>query len=615
MDIDFESLPEVDMQWITSICGHNTIKNENELKVNMSLLSAEEIQELLDESDEPLPVSEPPVIDLSTNVQDNTASSNLSMLVEPVALVDIKDTTAVLPLGHLHQDNHENGSIQSLTRETSESINDQVKSHKNEALVNLDESVKDVADSLNQEESNKNDHDQLNGLDKESYKQCLGKEPANAEQKDNVNSRPKLIDLAESIVDQVIPPRKTTSTKCTIVYLKDWFLIKKCLTPDDQDILQLSEWIILAGTKFDDGLTGNLKWSSSLITGRVGARALKTSSGKVYMLVGDMSVSDMLKNGMSEEMCEHFKLGFPLEWKALIKSEMKPLYQGPSLTRNKSAQAPSRTSSGKSHDSVILKSCSPSMISTGSSDCVSIESNIPSIESNGSGCVSLSSKSNSHSTEFYSIDMSVTNPNMVKKQSENLPTSHEPIIKSKYFKDKPQTLPLRNVALVDIINKAVDVITDLPVQNTEEDDIQVVKMVDYIPDPQSEAEKRRKDRELTRLLQSMDRQMSDPLQDDIENTPRKRRTVEIETPSRLRNCIKSSDSDNETLGNSRTQSYRKTLQKSRYLFESETPGQKIPDVDEGSDQETASKRICLDSPKITRSGRKVSKPTEYWIVK
>ncbi|CAJ0745909.1 21140_t:CDS:2 [Entrophospora sp. SA101] len=77
-------------------------------------------------------------------------------------------------------------------------------------------------------------------------------------------------------------------------------------------------WISVRGERrISDSL---LQWHSSLITERIDTKVIKTIKNSYYILEGEPSLTPMIEDGFSLELCEEFKKGFPENWKeALIR--------------------------------------------------------------------------------------------------------------------------------------------------------------------------------------------------------------------------------------------------------------------------------------------------------
>nr|XP_022328684.1 mis18-binding protein 1-like [Crassostrea virginica]XP_022328685.1 mis18-binding protein 1-like [Crassostrea virginica]XP_022328686.1 mis18-binding protein 1-like [Crassostrea virginica]XP_022328687.1 mis18-binding protein 1-like [Crassostrea virginica] len=59
-------------------------------------------------------------------------------------------------------------------------------------------------------------------------------------------------------------------------------------------------------------------WHSSLVTERLESHLVRTVSGKVYQLMGDMDLEEALFGGFDDKTCEEFACGFPLHWKDVV---------------------------------------------------------------------------------------------------------------------------------------------------------------------------------------------------------------------------------------------------------------------------------------------------------
>ncbi|XJO71635.1 hypothetical protein BDV3_001113 [Batrachochytrium dendrobatidis] len=103
-------------------------------------------------------------------------------------------------------------------------------------------------------------------------------------------------------------------------FLTNWFIIPKAIGPLDQASFCRTEWIVIAGFQSTSCMhkSSNQIWSSSLITDIVDAHTLKTSSGKVYKLIGEMDRHRTLEHGFDETFYSKFRFGFPEHWKLAL---------------------------------------------------------------------------------------------------------------------------------------------------------------------------------------------------------------------------------------------------------------------------------------------------------
>ncbi|XP_068110261.1 mis18-binding protein 1 isoform X2 [Hyperolius riggenbachi] len=90
------------------------------------------------------------------------------------------------------------------------------------------------------------------------------------------------------------------------------------------EAVSLSEWVVeglpakgvyVQGVRRD---CGNLYWHSNIIVHRIGAKKLKTMSGRIYELVGPPDKISMLQDGYPSWLVEKFSSGFPNDWKKYV---------------------------------------------------------------------------------------------------------------------------------------------------------------------------------------------------------------------------------------------------------------------------------------------------------
>ncbi|KFU92279.1 Mis18-binding protein 1, partial [Chaetura pelagica] len=62
----------------------------------------------------------------------------------------------------------------------------------------------------------------------------------------------------------------------------------------------------------------NLPWRSNAITERVAHNQVKTSSGNIYLLEGNMDETSMSKEGFPYRFIRRFKYGFSRKWKEYV---------------------------------------------------------------------------------------------------------------------------------------------------------------------------------------------------------------------------------------------------------------------------------------------------------
>ncbi|KAK9721209.1 hypothetical protein K7432_003602 [Basidiobolus ranarum] len=98
------------------------------------------------------------------------------------------------------------------------------------------------------------------------------------------------------------------------IVLKEWRL-RKARTGNK--LANFEFWIIIEGLRVM-GDQNERVWHSSLIAERVDRTTLKTFSGSVYQISGPISPQGMSVAGFSPEFTNLFKDGFPEEWKSWI---------------------------------------------------------------------------------------------------------------------------------------------------------------------------------------------------------------------------------------------------------------------------------------------------------
>nr|KAJ3418593.1 hypothetical protein HK105_008129 [Polyrhizophydium stewartii] len=127
--------------------------------------------------------------------------------------------------------------------------------------------------------------------------------------------------------------------------LSDWFLIRKLIPLEEQQRYGESFWI-------------SQIWSSSLIAERRTNRTLITSSGKTYVLVGNMNVPEMHSQGFDEIFCQEFADGFPVNWKACVSAVLDRIAKRTRAARKRSAQAAAAASAASAADPAAAQAAS-----------------------------------------------------------------------------------------------------------------------------------------------------------------------------------------------------------------------------------------------------------------
>ncbi|KAL2919782.1 hypothetical protein HK105_200699 [Polyrhizophydium stewartii] len=177
--------------------------------------------------------------------------------------------------------------------------------------------------------------------------------------------------------------------------LSDWFLIRKLIPLEEQQRYGESFWIVAAGVLGDpqqqqqphaaaaaqtsssatNATTSTTAaaaastpapptspqsqiWSSSLIAERRTNRTLITSSGKTYVLVGNMNVPEMHSQGFDEIFCQEFADGFPVNWKACVSAVLDRIAKRTRAARKRSAQAAAAASAASAADPAAAQAAS-----------------------------------------------------------------------------------------------------------------------------------------------------------------------------------------------------------------------------------------------------------------
>ncbi|ORX87177.1 santa-domain-containing protein [Basidiobolus meristosporus CBS 931.73] len=98
------------------------------------------------------------------------------------------------------------------------------------------------------------------------------------------------------------------------IVLKEWRLIK---ARTGNKLANYEYWIIVEGLRVMSDEKERV-WHSSLIAERIDQTTLKTFSGSIYRLSGPISLQGMTDAGFSEDFANLFREGFPEEWKSWI---------------------------------------------------------------------------------------------------------------------------------------------------------------------------------------------------------------------------------------------------------------------------------------------------------
>ncbi|KAH6561772.1 hypothetical protein BASA62_009602 [Batrachochytrium salamandrivorans] len=152
--------------------------------------------------------------------------------------------------------------------------------------------------------------------------------------------------------------------------LQNWFLRKRDVDTQYPSACSMPFWVALSGDLLDSidhsphPATAQL-WTTSYIVARLDANHIRTSSGKVYRLVGQIHTEKALADGFSASICDAFRNGFPADWKSLIEPlfRQKDMPMPPSLDETKLPRRSSAVQSSPSQYDYIPHSISQSSTS------------------------------------------------------------------------------------------------------------------------------------------------------------------------------------------------------------------------------------------------------------
>ncbi|KAF6732901.1 Mis18-binding protein 1 [Oryzias melastigma] len=115
------------------------------------------------------------------------------------------------------------------------------------------------------------------------------------------------------------PPRTSTSPAACFTGGPTGSQLPTNLHSEKENVIYLKKWMVMRSSNglFVDGIhrEDNIQWHSNIIVERLSKSMLKTVSGRVYVLEGDMLTN--VASDFPKWFLQKFANGFPADWKKL----------------------------------------------------------------------------------------------------------------------------------------------------------------------------------------------------------------------------------------------------------------------------------------------------------